>query len=118
MYYEQCFKAEVTGQLFYSVFFWNFCRTSSGQWESKNCCTTILLVLYSNNIYNKYNKFHPRSLLSYHCVVVSHQEQIRTALGVGEGAYAEAVGGMKLLHEEVAANLNDLRKLQEASRCQ
>lgn len=64
------------------------------------------------------SKLQPKSQPSYHCVVVSHQEQIRTALGIGEGAYAEAVGGMKLLHEEVAANLDDLRELQEASRRQ
>lgn len=49
---------------------------------------------------------------------MSHREQVRTALGVGEGAYAEAVGGMELLHEKVAANLDDLRELQEASRRQ
>lgn len=61
---------------------------------------------------------HPESQPPYHCVVVSHGEQVRTALGVGEGAYAEAVGGMELLHEEVAADLDDLRELQEARRRQ
>lgn len=39
---------------------------------------------------------------------MSHIEQVHTALGVGEGAYTQAIGGMELFHQEVAANLDDL----------
>lgn len=49
---------------------------------------------------------------------MGHVQQVHAALGVGEGAYTQAVGGMKLLHQEVAADLDDLRELEEASRRQ
>lgn len=49
---------------------------------------------------------------------MGHVQQVHAALGVREGAYAQAVGGMQLLHQEVAADLDDLRELKEASRRQ
>lgn len=49
---------------------------------------------------------------------MGHVQQVHTALGVRKGAYTQAVGGMQLFHQEVAADLDDLRELEEASRCQ
>lgn len=49
---------------------------------------------------------------------MGHVQQVHAALGVREGAYAQAVGGMQLFHQEVAADLDDLRELKEASRRQ
>lgn len=49
---------------------------------------------------------------------MGHVQQVHAALGVGKGAYTQAVGGMKLLHQEVAADLDDLRELEEACRRQ
>lgn len=48
------------------------------------------------------------SMFAYHGVVVSHIKKVHAALGVSKGAYSQAVGGMKLLHQKVAANLDDL----------
>lgn len=49
---------------------------------------------------------------------MSHVQQIHAALGVCEGAYTQAVGGMQLFHQEAAADLDDLRELEQASRRQ
>ena len=57
-------------------------------------------------------------LLSYHGVVMSHIQQVHTALGVCKRSDSQAVGGMKLFHEKAAADLDDLRKLKKASSCQ
>lgn len=46
---------------------------------------------------------------------MGHVQEVHAALGVGEGAYTQAVGGMQLFHQEVAADLDDLRELEEAS---
>ena len=46
--------------------------------------------------------------MSYHGVGVGHIEQVHASLGICEGAYPQAVGGMELLHEEVTADLDDL----------
>lgn len=46
---------------------------------------------------------------------MSHIKQVHTALGICKGAYTQAVGGMKLFHQEVAANRDDLCELEEAS---
>lgn len=49
---------------------------------------------------------------------MGHVQQVHAALGIRKGAYTQAVGGMQLFHQEVAANLDDLRELEEASRRQ
>lgn len=49
---------------------------------------------------------------------MSHVQQVHAALGVCEGAYTQAVGGMQLFHQEAAADLDDLRELEQASRRQ
>lgn len=49
---------------------------------------------------------------------MGHVQQVHAALGIREGAYAQAVGGMQLFHQEVAADLDDLRELKEARRRQ
>ena len=51
---------------------------------------------------------------SHRGVAVGHVQQIQAALGVGEGADAQAVGRVQLLHQEAAAHLDDLRELQQA----
>ena len=47
-------------------------------------------------------------------VAVGHVQQVQAALGVCEGADAQAVGRVQLLHQEAAAHLDDLRELQQA----
>lgn len=49
---------------------------------------------------------------------MGHVQQVHAALGVREGAYSQAVGRMQLFHQEVAADLDDLRELKKASRRQ
>lgn len=49
---------------------------------------------------------------------MGHVQQVHAALGIREGAYTQAVGRMQLFHQEVAADLDDLRELKEASRRQ
>lgn len=49
---------------------------------------------------------------------MGHVQQVHAALGVRKGAYTQTVGGMQLFHQEVAADLDDLWELEEASRCQ
>lgn len=39
---------------------------------------------------------------------MSHIQQVHAALGVREGAYSQAIGGVKLFHQEVATDLDDL----------
>lgn len=47
-----------------------------------------------------------------------HLQELRAALRVPERADPQAVGRVELLHEEVAAHLNDLGELQEARSSQ
>lgn len=49
---------------------------------------------------------------------MGHVQQVHAALGVRERANTQAVGRMQLFHQEVAADLDDLRELEEASRRQ
>lgn len=49
---------------------------------------------------------------------MSHIQQVHAALGVCKGAYTQTVGGMQLFHQEVTADLDDLRELEQASRRQ
>lgn len=46
--------------------------------------------------------------LSYHSVCVCHLQELCAALCISKRANPQAVGRMKLLHEEIAAYLNDL----------
>ena len=46
---------------------------------------------------------------SYHSVCVCHLEELCAALSISERANPQAIGRMELLHEEVAAYLNNLR---------
>ena len=46
--------------------------------------------------------------LTYHSVCVCHLQELCAALSIPKGADPQAVGRMELLHEEVAAYLNDL----------
>lgn len=54
----------------------------------------------------------------YHGVGVCHLQELRAALRVPERADPQAVGRVELLHQEVAAHLNDLGELQEARSSQ
>lgn len=54
----------------------------------------------------------------YHGVCVGHLQELRAALGIPKGADPQAVGRVELLHEEVAAHLNDLGELQKACSSQ
>lgn len=47
---------------------------------------------------------------------VSDAEQLAAGVSVGEGSDAQAVGGIQLPLEELAAGLLDLCQLQQASR--
>lgn len=46
--------------------------------------------------------------LTYHSVCVCHLQELCAALSISKGADPQAVGRMELLHEKVAAYLNDL----------
>lgn len=46
--------------------------------------------------------------LSYHSVCVCHLQELCAALCISKRANPQAVGRMKLFHEEIAAYLNDL----------
>ena len=48
--------------------------------------------------------------------LIGNPQQIPAAVGVGKGADAQAVGGVQLLLQELAAHLLDLLHLQQA-RC-
>lgn len=54
----------------------------------------------------------------YHGVCVGHLQELRAALGVPKGADPQAVGRVELLHQEVAAHLDDLGELQKACSSQ
>lgn len=54
----------------------------------------------------------------YHGVRVGHLEELSAALGIPKGADPQAVGGVELLHEEIAAHLDDLGELQKACSSQ
>lgn len=57
-------------------------------------------------------------LRPYHCVIMGDVQQVHASLRIGKRADSQAVGRVELLHEEVTANLNDLRELQKARSSQ
>jgi len=65
------------------------------------------LLLQINYLAHHINVAWPCSR-SYHGVVMSHIQQVHTALGVCKGSYSKAIGGMKLFHEEATTDLDDL----------
>lgn len=84
------------------------------------CECPCIHAMKNTDPYRKANNLalHWLGSLSYHGVIMSHVQQVHTSLSVCEGSYPQAVGRMKLLHEEAAADLDDLRKLQETRCCQ
>lgn len=55
---------------------------------------------------------------AYHGIAMGCIQEVRASLRIGKGADPKAVGRMELLHEEVAAHLNDLGELKQACRSQ
>lgn len=53
--------------------------------------------------------------LTYHSVCVCHLQELCAALSIPKGADPQAVGRMELLHEKVAAYINDLGQLEKTS---
>lgn len=57
-------------------------------------------------------------LRPYHCVIMGDVQQVHASLRISKRADSQAVGWVELFHQEVTANLNNLRQLQKARSSQ